>query len=155
MVFPSQFSNHRHKFHSIKERKPGSMTKVRNMIKFQGREKKKKKDEAWNSFHCFCLWNTVQIKPCLPVHRKCAAFQVRGWMEAWRLPSLGVIWQRGGVSGPLTFLGMAEGVPGPVRARKTGSLLSVAQGSWKFCGSIFSCCIFMNPLNNDHPENLW
>lgn len=42
MVFPSQFSNHRHKFHSIKERKPGSMTKVRNMIKFQGRERKKK-----------------------------------------------------------------------------------------------------------------
>ena len=39
MVFPSQFSNHRHKFHSIKERKPGTMTKVRNMIKFQGRKK--------------------------------------------------------------------------------------------------------------------
>ena len=41
MVFPSQFSNHRHKFHSIKERKPGTMTKVRNMIKFQGRKKKR------------------------------------------------------------------------------------------------------------------
>lgn len=42
MVFPSQFSNHRHKFHSIKERKPGSMAEVRNMIKFQGKEKKKR-----------------------------------------------------------------------------------------------------------------
>lgn len=41
MVFPSQFSNHRHKFHSIKARKPSSMTKVRNMLKFQGRRKKK------------------------------------------------------------------------------------------------------------------
>ena len=39
MIFPSQFSNHRHKFHSIKGRKPGSMSKVRNMIKFQGRKK--------------------------------------------------------------------------------------------------------------------
>lgn len=41
MVFPSQFSNHRHKFHPIKKGKPGSMTKVRNMITFQGREKKR------------------------------------------------------------------------------------------------------------------
>lgn len=74
-----------------------------------------------------------------------------GGMEA--AISRGDLAERGCLRPP-TFLGMAEGVPGPGRARKTGSLLSVAQGSWKFCGSIFSCCIFMNPLNNDHPENL-
>lgn len=76
--------------------------------------------------------------------------RLEGGMEAAIAPS--GLAERGCLRPP-TFIGMAERIPGPLRARKTGSLLSVAQGSWKLYSSIFSCCIFMNPLSNDHAEN--